>query len=272
MAEPYRDVYIPEELKFPQTGVCHQSKSRPYVIFNMVSSVDGRASLQCSSKTDRRVMAQLRSQVDGVVWGGGTIRTDPIALKLPPDLLPSKLPSGIVWTRSGHLPGGHPLFLHCPRLVFTMAKKRSLVELEARHLVHYVSSVEEMLFILWQTYHIKTLLVEGGATFNRLLLEQNIGEELFLTLASFLVGDQIDTILQSGLTKPLSLKLRSVKQVENDLYLRYKIIAAPWSPVAPDRSTPCPGMLRRVSAPPGNGKEPVVYPPCDWTKPLNPNE
>ncbi len=223
MAECYREVYSAQELDFPQDGVVKDGYVRPYVIFNMLSSVDGRASVKCTSPLDRRVMAQLRSLVDGVVWGGGTIRSDRIALALPDDLRLVKLPVGVIWTRSGNLPVDHPIFSQkrSERLIFTTQKDKIQKEIEQQARVHHVSSLVEMFIILWQNYQIKTLLVEGGAKFNQLLLSQNIGEEVFLTLAPMLLGDETGTIVSDGLPESVKLKCRSVKQINEEVYLRY---------------------------------------------------
>ncbi len=224
MAELF-DVYTKEELAFPQHGILTGSTVRPYVIFNMLSSVDGRANVQCTSATDRRGMAQLRAQVDGVIWGGGTIRHDPIALAFPADLLPAKLPFGIIWTRSGNLPIDHPIFQQkrSERLVFTMQTDARLKEIAQQARIHCVSSLMEMLVMLWQQYQIKTLLVEGGAKFNQLLLSHQIGEEIFLTLAPVILGDSTKTIVANDLPASIHLKCRSVKQINDELYLRYDI-------------------------------------------------
>lgn len=226
MAECFREVYSAQELNFPQNGVVRNRYTRPYVIFNMLSSVDGRASVKCTSPTDRRVMAQLRAHVDGVIWGGGTIRADRIALAFPNDLMPTKLPVGIIWTRSGSLPIDHPIFSQkrSERLVFTTVKDKTLNEIEKQAKVHYVSNLVEMFIILWQDYQIKTLLIEGGAKFNQLLLSQNIGEEVFLTLSPLILGDETETIVAGGLSDFVKLKCRSVKQIEEEIYLRYDLL------------------------------------------------
>ncbi len=223
MAECYREVYSTQELDFPQDGVLQDGYIRPYVIFNMLSSVDGRASVKCTSPIDRRVMAQLRAHVDGVIWGGGTIRADRIALAFPDELRPAKLPVGIIWTESGHLPIDHPIFSQkrSERFIFTTQKDKIQKEIEQQAKVHHVSSLVEMFITLWQNYQIKTLLVEGGAKFNQLLLSQNIGEEVFLTLAPMLLGDKTGTIVADGLPDKVKLKCRSVKQIAEEVYLRY---------------------------------------------------
>ncbi len=216
------DLYTARELLFCQTGIYQDEQMRPYVIFNMIASVDGRGAVNCASATDRRVMAQLRANVDAVVWGGGTIRRDPIALRLPPDL-EHRTPLAVIWTRSGHLPAEHPLWQNerSERLIFTMTATRELQDIPAE--IRQVDSLLQMFFVLWRDYQVRTVLVEGGPTFNSLLLSESIGEEIFLTLAPVLKGDDTPAILQTGLTSYLQLHCHSVKQVKDEIYLRYWI-------------------------------------------------
>src|ERR1700694_5798884 len=54
---------------------------RPYVILNMISTVDGRASIDgrsgpLSSEADRQLFRALRAAVDAVMVGAGTVRTE----------------------------------------------------------------------------------------------------------------------------------------------------------------------------------------------------
>src|SRR2546430_4363186 len=54
---------------------------RPYVLANMVSSADGRATLDgrsagLSNEADRELFHALREQVDAVLVGTGTLRTE----------------------------------------------------------------------------------------------------------------------------------------------------------------------------------------------------
>src|ERR1700693_6019696 len=54
---------------------------RPYVMLNMVSTVDGRASIDGRSgplgnRADRELFHALRAAVDGVLVGAGTVRAE----------------------------------------------------------------------------------------------------------------------------------------------------------------------------------------------------
>src|ERR687893_2831097 len=54
---------------------------RPYLVLNMVSSLDGKAAIDwrtkgLSTELDRRLFHHLRTQADAVMVGAGTVRTE----------------------------------------------------------------------------------------------------------------------------------------------------------------------------------------------------
>src|SRR4051795_6918253 len=54
---------------------------RPYLVLNMVSSLDGKATIDwrtkgLSTEVDRELFHHLRTQADGVLVGAGTVRTE----------------------------------------------------------------------------------------------------------------------------------------------------------------------------------------------------
>jgi len=90
-------IYNFEELAFPSEGVKFEidglTATRPYIAFNMVSSADGKATTYkgkitgLGSLPDRLLMKRLRSQFDGVLAGGTTLRQDQFIPTVPPELL-----------------------------------------------------------------------------------------------------------------------------------------------------------------------------------------
>jgi 5-amino-6-(5-phosphoribosylamino)uracil reductase len=68
---------------------------RPYMALNMVSTIDGKAAVQgrtvaISSKTDRAVFHNLRTQADAVMAGAGTVRSERYAPLVKTDELRAK--------------------------------------------------------------------------------------------------------------------------------------------------------------------------------------
>ena len=256
----FENVYSYGELAFPTTGVTfiHRDRTwhRPYVVFNMVSSVDGKATTSpgglegLGSRFDRKLMQRLRAQVDAVVVGGGTLRVDPFIPTVPDDLaeersqfFPDKLqPLGIVISNSGDLPLEHRFWLagRDLRVVFLGASAPQSAELslsERARVIRlpndpYIPGIDlaRMLDVMFNNFGIQRLLVEGGPSLNYALISAGWCDEIFLTLSPKLVGglENATTIAGEGYgmgtENLLSLKLRSVYHHEDELYLRYLIL------------------------------------------------
>src|SRR5713226_2231808 len=102
---------------------------RPYLALNMVATVDGRAAVNGSavgigSAADKRLMRELRAEADVVLHGAGTVRADPLSARVPADLVPQRIASGLspqplgaIITRSGKLPAHHPYY-ESPTVVY----------------------------------------------------------------------------------------------------------------------------------------------------------
>ena len=103
---PGREVSgIYEDLNLPPPW--HGDSARPYVIVNMVSSVDGRTATEgkaagMGSRIDRRSMRTLRSKADAVMIGAGTLRAEKLSLGL--DETDGVQPLAIIVSVTGSIP------------------------------------------------------------------------------------------------------------------------------------------------------------------------
>jgi diaminohydroxyphosphoribosylaminopyrimidine deaminase/5-amino-6-(5-phosphoribosylamino)uracil reductase len=80
--------------------------------------------------------------------------------------------------------------------------------------------------LLQDKYQVQHLLVEGGPSVNYQFMEAKILDELFLTLHPSLIGKRTDLGLSAGdrvLEKPEQIKLISLNQHSEELFLRYRI-------------------------------------------------
>jgi 2,5-diamino-6-(ribosylamino)-4(3H)-pyrimidinone 5'-phosphate reductase len=255
-------IYDFDELSFPNAGVSLEVSGdslndviRPYVIFNMVSSIDGKATTfkgelgKLGSRPDRYLMKRLRSQVDGVIAGANTLRYDAFIPTLPDDLVADRLknfeqpqPLGIVITNSGNLPENHRFWDAGQdlRLVITtedtaiapwVSQKAQILRLPSQA-QNQAIDLQKVLTILWQQFGIKRLLVEGGASLNYSLISQHLIDEIFLSIAPYLVGGVENMSIIGGSGYGLGsgeipkLKLRSVYSHDSELFLRYSVTTA----------------------------------------------
>lgn len=212
------------------------SGTLPYVIINMVSSVDGKASVAGSasglgSLEDRSVMRSLRSKVDAVMIGAGTLRAERLSLGLDGE---GRQPVGVILSSD-------PASLPLKNLVSPPGRQRLLVLTgsdgrDARDdRVEIVRAPdpgppesEAALNILSQKQGVGTLLVEGGPTLNAALLSLGLVDELFLTLAPKVSGGDAKaapTIAEGPalVDAPTPLRLVSVFAAADELFLRYAL-------------------------------------------------
>ncbi len=232
----YEDLEIPPfELRDP---------SRPYVIINMVSSVDGRAALEgkafgIGSATDRRTMRTLRSGADAVMIGAGTLRAEKLSLGLDEaDGAPQ--PLAIIVTHTGDVPLEEHLIVKGGQEVLILlsdAAPRRVVE-RLRNLAPVLRApadstgtidLEATMRTLKAERDVETLVVEGGPGFNHALISRRLVDELFVTVAPELLGgsaEQTLTLLRgpafSAHERP-TLDLVSVHLADGELFLRYSL-------------------------------------------------
>jgi riboflavin-specific deaminase-like protein len=219
----------------------HAGVQRPYTVANFVASADGRVAFQGRSRdlsdpADRELFHGLRERVDGILVGTGTLRTERYGrLIRDPErrdrrtaagLLPE--PLACIITRSGDVPTDIPLFADsASRVVVFTPVTIDTAELAAEVEVVRVDPGEltltTMLRRLRADFDVRTLLCEGGPTLFGGLLQEDLVDELFLSLAAKLVGGGSAPTIASGAPlvelRPLSL----IWALERDgaLYLRY---------------------------------------------------
>ena len=192
---------------------------RPYVVVNMVASADGRATLEgktklLSSEADRAVFHALRTAVDAVMVGTGTLRTERYGrmvrderrreIRRERGLEPE--PLAIVCSRTGEFPDDIPLF----------------TDPEARVFTHVGPSPGEAVLRAHAEHGVRSILLEGGPTLNAAMLADRMVDELFLTVAPLLAGGAAPmTILSDG--DPTPLELRWALEGDGALFLRYAV-------------------------------------------------
>jgi riboflavin-specific deaminase-like protein len=185
-------------------------RNRPYVLLNMVATLDGRATLEgrsgpLSDPADRALFHGLRSVVDAVMAGAGTVRAerygpivrDPDSRRTRREHGLREQPLACVVSASLGLPSDLPLLCDPDSHVAILTpSEASLPETAAR--VEYVRARRDdddsldlpaALAELHDRLHVRTLLCEGGPHLNADLLSAGLVDELFLSLSPLLAGD-----------------------------------------------------------------------------------
>jgi riboflavin-specific deaminase-like protein len=254
-----KEVYTVPELAFPLGGVPLSEQEgtarRPYIYFNMVSSVDGRATTESGnaeglgSDTDREMMYRLRAGADAVLCGASTFRRDQFLPAIKPWLVEERarfFPTapellGCVLSNSGDLPLDKKFWQagRAQRAVFLGPKA---TEAQAEKLSQHArvfrldptedgrANLKQMLTILYAELGVQRLLVEGGPELNYALISDGFGDELFWTLAPKLVGGVDNLTILGGagrgfsLSKIVQLQLLSIYNNNNELFMRYRLL------------------------------------------------
>lgn len=216
---------------------------RPFVALNMVSSVDGRATLNgaakgIGSRVDHTLLIALRTNADALLHGAGTLRAERLGKGVPEALVPRRVARGLapqpllaILTTSGDVPLERAFFAAPERAIVFVAARTpptAVESLRARATVLVAGEERpdpaEALRLLRRDYGVRHVLCEGGPTLNRALLGAELVDELFLTLApKLLAGDGLPIVSGAALTPPIPLSLLSLHEHEGELYLRYAI-------------------------------------------------
>ena len=216
---------------------------RPYLGLNMVSSLDGKATLDwrtkgLSSEVDRRVFHLLRTQADAVMVGAGTAREERYGRITKNDELRQRrvneglVPDALAVVVSGRLdlPPDLPL-LNEPeqRVVIATAADHELTGLTGD--VEYArvgDDLPRLLAYLHERHGVRSILCEGGPTLNSFLFAAGVVDELFLTLSPKLIAGASALTIVAGreLVEPADARLVSVAEAENELFTRWRFRAS----------------------------------------------
>jgi riboflavin-specific deaminase-like protein len=203
----------------------------------MVATVDGRAAVNGSavgigSPADKHLMRELRAEADVVLHGAGTVRADPLSARVPPEMVQSRIsrglsaqPLGAIITRSGNLPRHHPYF-ESPTVIYITSDHAVSVDAPTVQ-VCKVGSVKAAIDDL-RGRGLKRILCEGGPTLNTALLQAELVDEIFLTIAPKILGGEDPlTIVKGPGLGTIHLELRSLVELDGELFLKYGVASKP---------------------------------------------
>lgn len=225
---------------------------RPYVIGNMVMSVDGKVVVDgteqgIGSPVDQRLMRELRVHADVVLNGASTLRASGTSSRLGDELLEQvrlergkpRFPIAAVISASGDLPLERLFFTarDFDAIVYltraTPAERRKAVQATGRSVKVLPSrnTFQAMLAHMRHELHAEVLLVEGGPEVNAEFFRAGLIDELFLTIGPVIVGGRTTKTPVSGdspFTRANLPRMELVWSVPNEatgeLYCRYRVV------------------------------------------------
>ena len=237
---PERRTTSPEELAAGLRLHELAPPGRPYLGLNMVSSLDGKATLDwrtkgLSTEVDRRLFHHLRTQADAVMVGAGTAREERYGRMTKNEELRQKraneglVPDALAVVVSGRLelPPDLPLLNESgQRVVIATGSEDDLPGLEGD--VEYArvgDDLPRLMTYLHERHGVRSVLCEGGPTLNSFLFAAGIVDELFLTMNPKVVGGAAALTIVTGreLVEPVELDLVSVAEADGELYTRWRV-------------------------------------------------
>jgi riboflavin biosynthesis pyrimidine reductase len=204
--------------------------SRPYVFFNFVATLDGRAALDGSTRplggpADLEMLLALRGIADAVLIGPGTIRAEGYGRLVSPERRPLPPPAVLI-SRRFDIPWEAGLFAAAdqPVIIYTSSEVGDLPVVAAPvEVVQLAPCTPAAALADLRARGVRALLSEGGPTLFHGFLEAGLVDELFLTLTPLLTGDEAETSILSGLrlADPARFGLSWALRAGDELFLRY---------------------------------------------------
>jgi riboflavin-specific deaminase-like protein len=229
-----------EELTGTYRPFEHCRPERPFVAVNMITTLDGRASIhgrskELGSEVDSRLLLALRRRFDAVMVGAGTIRAERYGRivadgearrqreleGLGPD------PLAVIVSGGLDLPFDAPIFT-CGSgevLVFTNSD-RSAPKTETPLEIERIEGpirIDRVLGHLRKRCGVRAVLCEGGPRLFGQLEAADAVDELFLTISPKLVGGEPSPrILEGALANPRGKRLAELLEHDGELFARYR--------------------------------------------------
>lgn len=209
---------------------------RPRVIINAAMSVDGKIALadgrgvRISDEEDVRRVHRLRSQVDAILVGVGTILKDDPKLTVKREYADGPDPLRVVLDSDGSTPeDAKVLDGSAPTLIVTAADcERSFRGVEMLRTGMDEVDLHSLLDSLGSR-GIRTLLVEGGSTVIWSFLRASLADEVRVFIGSVVLGGATAPTLAGGegaatLDQAAKLRLERVERLGGGVLLEYAVV------------------------------------------------
>ena len=214
-------------------------EGRPYLALNMVSTLDGKATIDwrtkgISSDLDRELFHHLRTQADAVMVGAGTARNERYGRIAKSDELRAKRereglaadPLAVVVSARLDLPADLPLLQQEGQKVLIATGADAVLQ-DTKAEIEYLRVGDDLpllLSLLREEHGVRSVLCEGGPTLNSHLFAADLVDELFLTLSPKVSGGAAALTIVAGrdLVEPAEMTLVSVAAGDGELFTRWR--------------------------------------------------
>jgi len=209
---------------------------RPHLALNMISSLDGRATLAghtagLGNRGDRQLFHALRARADAVMAGAETLRSerygpivgDPVLLAERAERGLRRQPLAVTISRSLHFDPDLPLLADPgSHLVVLTPSAGVLPPCPAG--VSYLRGPDlgRLLRRLRDEFAVRRLVAEGGPTLNAELFRNGLVDELFLSISPVLLAGPDPLTIVAGPPMTARMELVGLLESESHLYARYR--------------------------------------------------
>jgi len=212
---------------------------RPYLVLNFATTLDGRAAISgrsgpIGSDTDTEMLQRLRTRVDAVMIGAGTMRAERYGrIVSNPDFRAYRERTGlahdplaVIVSNRMELPWDAGLFTDGGGrvVIFTASEEEPPETATPVTVVRHPDGVELDRALAWLLTErgIKSVLCEGGPTLHGRLREGGLADELFLTIAPKIAGGEGPRVLEGALPDVDQVELAWLLESEGELFARYR--------------------------------------------------
>jgi len=199
-------------------------------------SVDGKIALpdgqavRLSNDEDVRRVHQLRSKVDTILVGVGTVLADDPKLTIKPEFAKGRNPLRVVLDSNGKTPvGAHVLDGSAPTVIVTSDRSaRVFPHAEVLRCGKDEVDLARLLDRLAER-GVRTILVEGGSTVIWSFLHQGLADELKVFVASRVLGGRSSPTLAGGpgvmsFDDSIGIRLDRAERLGDGVLLEYVVI------------------------------------------------
>jgi riboflavin-specific deaminase-like protein len=216
---------------------------RPYLLLNFATTLDGRAAINgrsgpIGSATDTEMLQRLRTRVDAVMIGAGTMRAERYGRMVSDEQLRAYRertglahdPLAVIISNRFELPWDAGLFTNGGGrvVIFTASDQDPPETATPVRVIRHPDGVDLDLAMEWlrKERGIRSVLCEGGPTLHGRLREGGLADELFLTIAPKIAGGEGPRVLEGALPDVDNVELAWLLESDSELFGRYRGITA----------------------------------------------
>lgn len=224
-------------LRFPKF------KNRPFFYANFVASVDGKVQVTKNPKTywplgsefDHQVLTELRSYADVLIHGKNTALSFSTFKNFNKQSFSANKNLIYMVISNNHDEELLKNLKNKKVKTYLVTHQSANISQKYLNLINILKLGKDMVDLRLLVNHfnkegLKNILLEGGPNLMGSFFKENLVDEIFLTIAPKIIGNQRNstlTMVEGFMFKPekvKKLKLISVKEVKNELFLRYQVV------------------------------------------------